>query len=75
MTNIRVDRADALRTPCGMNSLLYLGDSMRQARRVFYASNMGRDSWNRENASYGVILSVWDSSRRDYAVKLSKGIK
>ena len=72
----RVDRADSTRVPCGMNSILYLGDSWSEARRVYAHTEPGRDMWNQPNERYGVILSVWAGQRLtgDYIVKCSKGL-
>lgn len=70
----RVDRANSRRVPCGMNSILYIGDNWEKARKVYAAAEIGRDSWNNENITYGVILSVWDSSKNDYIVKCEKGL-
>lgn len=59
------------RVPCGMNSILYLGGSMREAGRVFDDAQTGLDTWNKPNPSYGVVLSIWNGS--DYIIKREKG--
>ena len=68
----RVDVANQPITPCGMNSLKYLGGSFNQARKVYMETKTGFSAWGTENAGYGVILSVWNGS--DYVVKCQKGI-
>jgi len=74
MNTYRVDRNDSKsNVPCGMNSILYIGDSLRQAERVFNNAEAGINSWNQANANYGVTLSTWDSGRNDYVVKRFKG--
>lgn len=73
-TKYRVDRnacALGVRVPCGMNSLLYLGDSYRDASRAFEAAQPGIDSWGKPNATFGVTLAVWNGN--DYVVKRKKG--
>lgn len=55
----RVDRAEGRRVPCGMNSIRYIGNSLREAEKVFAATEPGKDMWDKDNASYGVILSRW----------------
>jgi hypothetical protein len=57
-----------------MSSILYLGGSIREAIKVFNEAEVGLDSWGQPNASYGVVLSVWDEGRRDYVIKCRKGI-
>lgn len=75
MNNYRVDRNDSeVRTPCGMNSLLYLGDSWDKARQIFNAADVGLDAWNQPNSRYGVTLSVWNDDKRDYIIKCMKGV-
>lgn len=73
MNTYRVDRTSSRCVPCGMNSLLYLGDDPRAARRVFSEAQAGLDMWNQPNAAYGVILSVWNGC--DYIVKCEKGLQ
>jgi len=70
----RVDRNDSqVTTPCGMNSLLYIGDSWKKARTIFNQAEPHKDAWNRPNATYGVTLAVWSENKRDYVVKAIKG--
>jgi hypothetical protein len=60
-----------------MNSLLYLGDNFKAARRAYDAARPGIDMWGNENAAYGVILSVWRGPgkyRGEYVVKCQKGL-
>jgi hypothetical protein len=73
-TKYRVDRVTNARTPCGMNSIRYIGDNWNVARALFDRISTGLDTWDQPNADYGVILSVWDESRRDYVVKCSRGL-
>ncbi len=73
-TKYRVDRVTNAQTPCGMNSIRYIGDSWKVARALFERIPTGFDAWDQPNAAYGVILSVWDDNKRDYVVKCSKGL-
>lgn len=72
MTTYRVDRVMDRRVPCGMNSIVYVGRSEREARRAFAKTQPGRDAWNQPNGAYGVILSVWNG--KDYVIKDAKGL-
>lgn len=72
--NYRVDRVNSRRIPCGMNSILYIGDSWNTARAIFNAAQTGLDSWGKPNATYGVVISVWDASKNDYVIKCEKGL-
>ena len=74
MNTYRVDRANSLQTPCGMNSLLYIGDSLDEAVKVYSYMDPGKDWWNVPNSAYGVILSVWNADANEYRVKRSKGL-
>ena len=75
MKNIyRVDRNDELRVPCGMMSILFMGNSLQAARNSFARHAPGFDFWGKPNAAYGVILSRWNESARDYVVIESKGV-
>lgn len=74
MNTYRVDRNDQKRTPCGMNSILYIGDSRIEAQNAFARAETRLNSWGCPNPAYGVILSKWDSSARDYVVIDSKGL-
>jgi hypothetical protein len=66
----RVDRAlEALSPPCGMNSILYVGDNYPLAMRVFHATTGGKDAWNVPNRDYGVMLSIWHPERGVYVAK------
>ena len=73
-TRYRVDRAISARTPCGMNSIRCMTGNWSEARRVYEALTPGRDMCEQPNAAYGVILSVWDDTKRDYIIKCRKGI-
>jgi hypothetical protein len=74
MNSYRVDRAMSTTVPCGMNSILYIGDSWDTARDVFHKASPGYDAWNKPNGAYGVILSAWDTARRDYIARAWKGL-
>lgn len=71
-TDYRVDRTDQPRTPCGMNSIIYLGDDPYDARAVFESANPGFTGWNEESATHGVVLSRWSYAEGDYVVIASK---
>lgn len=75
MTNkYRVDRNDSYdNVPCGMNSILYIGDSLPQAVKAYNAVNPGIDAWNVPNPAYGVTLSKWNDVKNDYSVIMKKG--
>ena len=65
----RVDRAmESVSPPCGMNSILYSGDSWSAACRVFAHAEGGKDAWNQPHCLYGVMLSVWNPRRNDWIV-------
>lgn len=73
-TSYRVDRVDALRVPCGMNSIVYLGKSPDEAKRAFAAAEPGLTPWGKANDSYGVVLSRYDERAQDYVILDSKGL-
>lgn len=56
-----------------MNSIKYLGDSWTQAQKVFNELSPGLDWGNKQNNSYGVLLSIWCDVERDYVIKCTKG--
>lgn len=68
-TKYRVDRVDTLVAPCGMASILYLGDSLRDAQRTLHAAKGGRDKWNTPNPAYGVAMFEWSQTKCDYVPK------
>lgn len=70
----RVDFASSMMCPCGMNSIRYAGNNWNAAKGMFDRLPIGFDVWDKPNAAYGVILSVWDDARKDYIIKCSKGI-
>lgn len=74
-TQYRVDRTDSLTAPCGMSSILYLGDSLREARKVLAAHDAGIDKWNQPNDKYGVVLFEWNPLKYDYVAKAWHGLK
>jgi hypothetical protein len=70
MNEYRVDRArEAVSPPCGMNSILYVGESLPDALAVFDHTAGGRDAWSKPNPDYGVMLSIWNQDRGEYTVK------
>jgi hypothetical protein len=70
----RVDRTDDKnRVPCGMNSIVFIGERKGQARNAFIATEPGKDAWGKPNENYGVVLSCWDASKRDYVIIDTKG--
>ena len=75
MNNYRVDRNDSLIVPCGMNSILYIGDNRNKAISIFKRALIGLDTWCGENHGYGVLFSKWDDKKNDYIVLESKGIE
>lgn len=72
MNLYRVDRADSPVTPCGMNSILYMGDSFPQALRAFNAYKPGFNSWDQPSPDHGVLLSAWNQTTNLYEVKKQK---
>jgi len=75
MNDYRVDRADRLTVPCGMNSILYIGDDVAYAREVFSQAQPGLDVWNQPNPDYGVLMSKWNETLQDYVILRRKGIR
>jgi hypothetical protein len=57
-----------------MNSILYIGDSMKGAMKVYRDASVGLDTWNQPNASYGVAISTWNDRVNDYVVLEAKGL-
>jgi hypothetical protein len=74
MNRFRVDRSDGLYVPCGMNSILYIGDSERLALRAFAQAQPGLNKSSQPNDSYGVVFSEWRGSHSvgEYVVRRSK---
>ena len=71
MNQYRVDRAEETKTaPVGMNSIIYLGDSYKEASRCFRTTTGGKDAWNQPNQDYGVMLSKWNG--QDYVSQFWK---
>ena len=71
MNKYRVDRNNKRHVPCGMNSIIYLGDNLSEAKRRFQHTLTGFDWWSKVNASYGVVLSEWNGT--DYKIIAIKG--
>lgn len=75
MNNYRVDRnKSSVIVPCGMASIIYIGDNWAEARKVFDGALTGRDSWGNPNECYGLTLSVWSDTKRNYIVKATRNI-
>lgn len=64
----RIDRTDTKRTPCGMNSIVFLSASEQEARAVFAGLQPGLDMWGRPCSKHGVVLSRWSYAEGDYIV-------
>lgn len=74
-TQYRVDRTDELVAPCGMNSIIYLGGSKRQATQVMLDAELKRDAWNQPNDRYGVVLFEWYDLGKRYVPISWRGIQ
>jgi len=74
-TTYRVDRVDTLKCPCGMASILYLGDSKREATQVLLDAELKLDKWNKPNDKYGVVLFEWYDLGKQYVPKSWRGIQ
>jgi hypothetical protein len=70
MNNYRVDLVNEDRVPCGMNSIRYLGDSLKQARKALALASapVGVDTWDKPDPAYYPVLSHWDSSKQQYVI-------
>lgn len=75
MNIYRVDRLNCLSIPCGMTSIVYIGDSFTEANKAFSSVDPGVNAWGQKDKSFGVVLSEWEDYRKDYSVILSKGIR
>jgi hypothetical protein len=73
INTFRIDRNNIPTAPCGMNGLLYIGDSEKEARRLFNGIDSGINQWGKEDSTYGLVLSKWDSGKNDYVTIDSKG--
>jgi hypothetical protein len=73
MNTYRVDKTDERRVPCGMNSIRYIGDSLKRARVAYNATQPGTDEWNQPKPHTFVILSKWNGT--DYAIIETKELK
>jgi hypothetical protein len=56
-----------------MNSIVWAGNSLHEARKAFNRAVPGIDEWSKPNARYGVVLSVWSDEKRDYVIQQWKG--
>lgn len=72
MNKYRVDRNNKRHVPCGMNSIIYLGDNLSEAKRRFQQTLTGFDWWSKVDNNYGVILSEWRDG--DYHIIETKGL-
>ena len=72
MNTYRVDRNNRNTVPCGMNSILYIGDNLVEARKRFELALTGFDCWGKVNSTYGVILSEWRDG--SYRIIETKGL-
>ena len=70
LNKYRVDVSDSNIVPCGMNSIRYIGNNLKEANRVYNATKVGFTAWNKPNPDYGVILSEWNGT--DYVPLLMK---
>jgi hypothetical protein len=66
MNDYRVDRADSLYTPCGMNSIVLITSNQREAELVFNHTKPGLNAWNKPDPRYGVLLSKWSALANNY---------
>lgn len=71
MNKYRVDRNNKRHVPCGMNSIIYIGNDLNEAKRRFQQTLTGFDCWSKVDNNYGVILSEWNGT--DYSIIDSKG--
>ena len=74
LNTYRVDRVSGMNAPCGMNSILFIGDNQKQANKVFEDAEIGLDWWDKPNSLYGVALSIWNPEKREYVIKRVKGL-
>lgn len=72
MNKYRVDRNDSKSVPCGMNSIVYIGDNKRKARLTFVESNIGIDTWGQSNPDHGLTLSEHNGT--DYTIVDTRGL-
>lgn len=72
MNTYRVDRVSQPVVPCGMASIVYVGDSWRAAKKAYERTKPGVSPWGVADDLYGVVLSVWDGN--DYKIKWRKGV-
>ena len=74
-TQYRVVRADTLAEPVGMASIIYLGDSKRQATQALLDAELGLDKWEQPNDRYGVVLFEWYDLGKRYVPVSWRGIQ
>lgn len=73
MTNkYRVDRAIGRVVPVGMNSIRYIGDSLKQASQVYCQTRPGFTAWDEPDPRYGVLMSKWGG--QEYIVLFAKTV-
>jgi len=73
MNRYKVDRANTLQAPVGMTAMLYVGDDLATARKVFDNAQPGLSPWGELHKSYGILLTEWKET--SYQVLMSKGIQ
>ena len=71
MNKYRVDRNNKRHVPCGMNSIIYIGNNLIEAKRRYQQTLTGFDWWSKVDNNYGVILSEWNGT--DYKILDCKG--
>jgi len=73
MARFRVDRNKSrTKVPCGMNSIIYVGDQFNVAYAIFKESFPGIDEWGQVDKLYCVTLAEWSSFKKDYIVSYCK---
>lgn len=79
MSDYRVDRVDSKHVPCGMNSILYIGNNFNKAIKIFNEAKTGFNQYNEKDESYGVVISKWQGLNGmrltgEYVIFNSKGL-
>ena len=74
MNKYRVDRVpqQAALAHCGMNSIIYLGDSLFAAKAAYAKTRPGFNDWGVKCSNYGVAVFRWDEKSHSYQLLLSK---
>ena len=58
MNKYRVDRNNKRHVPCGMNSIIYIGNNLIEAKRRYQLALTGFDCWGKVNNNYGIVLEL-----------------